>query len=136
LHRFAAGGAYLGGFGDVGIGAGEFMTPHTVIVDRDDRLLIADRENDRVQLFDRGGRWLAEWRGLGRPMDICQREDGVILVTDQAPSVTVFAPDGRRIDRGRPSPNGVHGIAVSADGAIYLAEIAPTSVTKLKPVAR
>ena len=135
VHRFAADGAYLGGFGDVGTGAGEFMTPHTVIVDRDDRLLIADRENDRVQVFDRGGRWLAEWRGLCRPMDICQRGDGVILVTDQVPSVTAFAPDGRRIDRGRPSPNGAHGIAVSPDGAIYLAEIAPTSVTKLIPVA-
>jgi len=67
-------------------------------------------------------------------MDICQRADGVILVTDQVPSVTAFAPDGRRIDRGRPSPNGAHGIAASRDGAIYLAEIAPTSVTKLKPV--
>jgi DNA-binding beta-propeller fold protein YncE len=134
LHRFSAEGVYLGGFGELGAGPGEFITPHSVIVDRDDRLLIADRENDRIQVFDRVGRWLAEWRGLCRPMDICQRADGAILVTDQVPSVTAFAPDGRRIDRGRPSPNGAHGIAISPDGAIYLAEINPTSVTKLMPV--
>ena len=134
VHRFAADGAYLGGFGELGSGRGEFMTPHAILVDRDDRLLVADRENDRIQVFARDGAWLGEWRGLCRPMDICQRADGVILVTDQVPSVTAFAPDGRRIDRGRPSPNGAHGIAASPDGAIYLAEIAPTSVTKLTPV--
>ncbi len=111
------------------------MTPHTILVDRDDRLLVADRENDRVQVFARDSAWLGEWRGLCRPMDLCQRADGVILVTDQVPSVTAFAPDGRRIDRGRPSPNGAHGIAVGPEGAVYLAEIAPSSVTKLTPVA-
>jgi peptidylglycine monooxygenase len=134
VHRFAPDGGYLGGFGDIGSGAGEFMTPHSVIVDRDDRLLVADRENDRVQIFARDGRWLGEWRGLCRPLDLCQRADGVILVTDQVPSVTAFAPDGGRIDRGRPSPNGAHGIAESVDGSIYLAEISPTSVTRLAPV--
>lgn len=133
VHRFAADGGYLGGFGEIGAGPGEFMTPHSIIVDRDSRLLVADRENDRVQLFARDGRWLGEWRGLCRPMDLCQRADGVILVTDQVPSVTAFAPDGRRLDRGRPSPNGAHGIAESSDGSIYLAEIAPTSVTRLTP---
>ncbi len=136
VHRFAADGRYLCGFGELGAGPGQFMTPHTILVDRDGRLLIADRENDRVQVFARDGGWLSEWRELCRPMDICQRADGVLLVTDQVPSVTAFAPDGRRIDRGRPSPNGAHGIAVGPDGAIYLAEIAPTSVTKLTPVAR
>jgi peptidylglycine monooxygenase len=136
VHRFAADGQYLGGFGELGAGPGEFITPHTILVDRDDRLLVADRENDRVQVFARDGAWLGEWRGLCRPMDICQRADGVILVTDQVPSVTAYSQDGRRIDRGRPSPNGAHGIAVSPDGAIYLAEIAPTSVTKLTPAAR
>ncbi len=134
VHSFAADGAYLGGFGEVGSRPGEFMTPHSLIVDQEARLLVADRENDRVQVFARDGHWLQEWRGLCRPMDLCQRPDGVILVTDQVPSVTAFAPDGRRVDRGRPSPNGAHGIALAPDGAIYLAEIAPTSVTKLIPI--
>ncbi len=134
VHRFAPDGAYIGGFGELGAAPGEFITPHGVIVDRDDRLLVADRENDRVQVFSRAGCWLGEWRGLCRPMDLCQRADGVILVTDQVPSVSAFAPDGRRIDRSRPSPNGAHGLAESPDGAIYLAEIAPTSVTKLLPL--
>ena len=133
IHRFSPEGEWRASFGAVGHGPSEFMTPHSLIVDRQGRLLVCDRENDRVQLFDRDGRWLAEWRGLCRPMDLCERDDGVILVTDQVPSVNAFAPDGERIGRGRPSLNGAHGIALGRAGEIYLAEINPSSVTKLTP---
>ena len=94
IHRFSPEGEWRASFGEVGQGPGEFMTPHSIIVDRENRLVVCDRENDRVQLFDRDGRWLAEWRGLCRPMDLCERDDGVILVTDQVPSVNAFAPNG------------------------------------------
>jgi sugar lactone lactonase YvrE len=133
IHRFSPEGEWRASFGKLGQGPGEFMTPHSIIVDRQGRLLVCDRENDRVQLFDRDGRWLAEWRGLCRPMDLCERDDGVILVTDQVPSVNAFAPDGERIGRGRPSLNGPHGIALGRAGEIYLAEIDPSFVTKLTP---
>ena len=118
---------------EIGAGPRQFMTPHSVIVDLERRLLVCDRENDRVQVFTRDGLWLADWKSLCRPMDLCQREDGVVLVTDQVPSVTAFAPDGARIDRARPSLNGAHGIALGRTGEIYLAEIEPSSVTKLIP---
>jgi hypothetical protein len=107
------------------------MTPHSLIVDRENRPVVCDRENDRGQLFVRDGRWPPEWRGLCRPMDLCERDDGVILVTDQVPSVNALAPNGARIGRGRPSLNGAHGIALGRAGEIYLAEIDPSVVTKL-----
>ena len=83
VHRFSPEGRWIASFGEVGHGPGQFMTPHSVIVDRADRVLICDRENDRVQAFDREGRWLMDWRGLCRPMDLLERDDGVILVSDQ-----------------------------------------------------
>ncbi len=67
-------------------------------------------------------------------MDLLERDDGVILVSDQVPSLTAFAPDGERLGRARPSLNGSHGVALAPDGEIYLAEIDPSSVTKLNPV--
>jgi sugar lactone lactonase YvrE len=133
IHEFSAEGAFRSSFGEIGDGPRQFMTPHSVIVDRLERLLVCDRENDRVQVFERGGEWLADWRGLCRPMDLCERDDGTILVTDQVPSITAFAPDGARIDRGRPSLNGAHGIALGKAGEIYLAELDPSIVTKLTP---
>jgi DNA repair protein MmcB-like len=70
----------------------EFMTPHSIIVDRQGPLVVCDRENDCLHLFDRDGRWLTEWRGLCRPMDLCERDDGAILVTELK---LVSRPTGR-----------------------------------------
>ena len=57
VHRFSPEGRWIASFGEVGHGPGQFMTPHSVIVDRPDRMLVCDRENDRVQVFDRAGGW-------------------------------------------------------------------------------
>jgi peptidylglycine monooxygenase len=131
IHRFAADGRLRGGWGEVGHGPGQFMTPHAVWVDRDNRVLVVDRENDRVQVFTREGQWLADWRGLCRPMDIFETPAGHFLVTDQVPSLTAFAADGTRIGRCRPSLNGAHGIFGDSAGNIYLAEIQPNCITKM-----
>jgi NHL repeat len=48
IHRFSTNGQHLASFGAVGSRAGEFMTPHSLVVDRSGRLLVCDRENDRV----------------------------------------------------------------------------------------
>lgn len=132
VHRFAPDGTHLGSWGEVGHGPGQFMTPHAVWVDRQNRVLVLDRENDRVQVFSRDGDWLAEWRGLCRPMDIFEDADGVLLVTDQVPSLTAFAPDGTRLGRCRPSLNGAHGIFGDAAGNLYLTEISPNCITRMR----
>ena len=132
VHRFTPEGEYLGGWGEVGTGQGQFMTPHAVWVDGQNRVLVADRENDRVQLFTRDGTFIEEWYGLCRPMDIFVDAAGVIYVTDQVPSLTAFASDGRRLGRCRPSLNGAHGIFGDANGNLFLAEINPNYVTRMR----
>ena len=132
VHRFTPDGEYLGGWGEVGTGQGQFMTPHAVWVDGQNRVLVADRENDRVQLFTRDGTFIEEWYGLCRPMDIFVDAVGVIYVTDQVPSLTAFASDGRRLGRCRPSLNGAHGIFGDANGNLFLAEINPNYVTRMR----
>jgi len=135
VHAFDPDGALRLSFGAVGNAAGEFMTPHALLIDRQDRVVVVDRENNRVQRFDREGRFLDELRGLCRPMDAFERDDGVLLVTDIVPSVNAFAGDGARVGRGRPSRQGAHGIAGDRDGKLYLAEIEPNSISCLRPLS-
>jgi peptidylglycine monooxygenase len=132
VHRFAADGRLLGSWGSVGHGPGQFMCPHALWVDAKDRVLVVDRENDRVQVFERTGAWLDEWRGLCRPMDIFVDARGVAYVTDLVPSLSAIGPDGRLLGRCRPSLNGAHGIFGDATGNLYLAEIQPSCVTRMR----
>jgi peptidylglycine monooxygenase len=134
VHAFDPDGALRASFGAVGRRPGEFMTPHALIVDRQNRVAVVDRENNRVQIFDRDGGWLGEMTGLCRPMDLLERDDGILLVTDIVPSVSGFANDGKLVGRGRPSLNGAHGIAGDHAGAVYLAEIEPNTISRLTPV--
>jgi hypothetical protein len=131
IHRFSTAGEHIGSFGEVGHEAGEFMTPHSLATDRCGRVLVCDRENNRVQVFDRQGRLLQIWGGLSHPMDIFEQDDGTFLVADRLPSLTRFAPNGERLGRCRPSLNGAHGVAGDRLGNIYLAETEPTSITRL-----
>jgi len=133
VHVFAPDRTHRLSFGKVGRGPGELMTSHALIIDRKERIVVADREGDRLQLFSMSGDWLGERGGLSRPMDIFERADGALIVPDMVPSVSAFAPDGTLLGRGRPSLNGAHGITGDAAGTLYLAEIEPNSITRLTP---
>jgi peptidylglycine monooxygenase len=132
VHRFAADGRHGLSWGRVGRGPGEFMTPHAVWVDRDGRVLVVDRENGRVQVFDADGGLLAVWEGFHNPMDVWLDAEGLAYVTDQIPSLHLMASDGRRLGRCRPALNGAHGLFGDRAGNLYLAEIQPSRITRLR----
>jgi DNA-binding beta-propeller fold protein YncE len=133
VHRFAADGRLLHSWGRRGRRPGEFSTPHAVAVDRRGRVLVADRENDRVQVFDADGNVLAVWDDVYRPMKIWidERRD-LVFVSDQVPRITMFTPDGELVGRCRGAINGAHGLAGDAEGNLYLAELPPQEVSKLE----
>ncbi|MBR0643773.1 NHL repeat-containing protein [Plastoroseomonas hellenica] len=134
IHRFSADGTPMGGWGTPGEGPGEFSTPHSVWVMEDGRLAVADRENNRVQVFAPDGTWLADWRNLHKPMSVHGAPDGGLYVTDQVPSLSLLGADGALLGRGRPVLNGAHGMWRAPDGCIYLSEQNPPRITRLVPV--
>ncbi len=125
VHCFTADGTFRFSWGRPGDGPGEFTTPHAVWVDPAERVLVADRENNRVQLFDLEGRFLEAWPDFFHPMDIYADSDGNVFVTDQIPRLSMLSPDGALIGRCRPVRFGAHGVGGDADGNLYLAEAAP-----------
>jgi peptidylglycine monooxygenase len=131
IHRFSAEGRHLGSWGAAGAGRGQFTTPHGIWVDARERVLVADRENNRVQLFSPEGDPCGEWGDLYHPMDIYADGAGTVYVTDQIPRITMYAPDGRVLARGRPVATGAHGVWGDSRGNLYLAEVGIHQVTKL-----
>ena len=63
--HFDPDGGFLGTWGGRGSGPGEFDTPHSIAVLGDGRVLVSDRHNHRIQIFDGDGRYLDEWHHLG-----------------------------------------------------------------------
>jgi len=130
VHRFAADGTYRCSWGGNGTGPGQFSTPHGIWVTADGRVLVGDRENNRVQIFTGDGAYIGEWGDLYHPMDIYGAADGMIYVTDQAPRIVAFSPAGEIVGRCSASKIYSHGIWGDAAGNLFLCEHTGT-VTKL-----
>jgi len=132
VHRFAANGRLLATWGGPGHGPGAFTTPHAIAVDRRGRVLVADRENNRVQVFDRAGTFLVEWGDFYHPMQIWIDDRDLVFVTDQIPRISLLTLDGTLVGRCRGAINGAHGLSGDAHGNLFLSELPPQEVTKLE----
>jgi len=131
VHRFTADGDLLATWGTVGPGPSEFSTPHATWA-LADRVYAADRENNRVQVFDRDGGHLMDLGGLYHPMAVYVDGDGFVYVSDQTPRILKYAPDGQIVGRCRGAINGAHGLYGDKTGNLYLAELPPAGLTKLE----
>jgi hypothetical protein len=134
IHRFAADSRHELRWGEWGTGPGQFINPHAIWAMQDGRIAVADRENGRLQVFDRDGHLDAVWPGFHRPADIWGDDAGILYVVDGVPSLTALAPDGTLIGRCRPVLNGAHGLWGDSDGRLYLAESSPSRITRLVPL--
>ncbi|BCB90985.1 peptidyl-alpha-hydroxyglycine alpha-amidating lyase family protein [Phytohabitans suffuscus] len=142
VHRFAPDGRLLRSWGEVGTGPGQFHLPHGIAVTPEGLVLVADRENDRIQVFDGDGGHLDSWTGVRRPCDLAVAAGGTVYVAelwrpagtrsfvegpaeqDRPGRVSVLDGGGAVLDRwtdaGFIAP---HGIAVDSRGAVYVAEV-------------
>lgn len=136
IHHFDSSGNLIKSWGRPGKGPGEFSTPHALCIDGQGRILVTDRENNRVQIFDQDGRYLGQIEDLYHPMDIALDKQGFIYVTDQTPRLSLFTPEGELVGRCRTLGTYAHGLDVDAEGNIFLAEMLPSNLTKLKLVSK
>lgn len=116
--------------------------------DRGRRVFVADRENDKIQIFDLNGKYLDEWTHVQRPTDIFMDKDGLIYVAslwwqvgqksltkgpirhDMPGHITVLDQDGnillRWMSSDRTSPGNFvapHCLCVDSRGDLYVGEV-------------
>lgn len=135
LHGFNADGSHQFTIGKRGSEPGEFSTPHAIVISNKGELFVGDRENSRIQVFDTQGNWLRQFSNMYKPMAIALLGDDQLLVSDQTPALSLFSTAGELLGRCRTYGVYGHGVAVDQHGAIYIAEMAPDSITKLSPIS-
>ena len=142
-EKFAPDGTYLGqwgyvsarsGFAAPNTGDGQFTSPYGIAYDRvHDQVWVADTDNNRVQVFNSAGAWIAKFGGLTAGSGAGQFSRPVGMAADTAGNVYVADAGNDRIQR-RDGSTGAwttvdtHGAtlnsprAVAADGdAVYVA---------------
>ena len=126
VHRFNADGSLQMSWGAPGKTApGEFHVPHGVWVHTDGRVFVADRENNRIQIFSPDGEFLTQWTGLARPCDIYIDADEVVYVPELDGLISLLTIDGQVLARwtsptGTGQIDGGHAVWVDSHGDIYI----------------
>ena len=96
--KFDRDGKFLLAWGTKGKANGQFDVVHAVATDKNDRVYVADRSNDRIQVFDAVGKHLATWPNLNFPNHIVVTENQEVWVADNQPVRLVkFDTNGNRL---------------------------------------
>jgi DNA-binding beta-propeller fold protein YncE len=122
VHKFTKDGRLLHSWGAPGkTEPGEFHVPHGVWVHTDGRVFVADRENDRIQIFTPDGEFLTQWTGFARPCDFYIDENEVVFVPELDGFLSILSIDGTVISRW-PGPFGAtaHAVWMDSHGDLYI----------------
>lgn len=122
IHHFNSNAELIKSWGKPGSGDGEFLTPHSILIDDHNQVLVADRDNNRVQFFNLNGEYIREIGNFFHPMKIFKDNDGFVYITDQVPSLSLFNPNGDFIGKFKNLGSHGHGVTVDNFGNIYVAE--------------
>ena len=92
LVLYSRDGEFLRSYGQYGRNPGEFMGPHGLAYDSQGRLFVADRSNNRIQIFDKDMNVVDEWHQFGRPSNLVILADDTLIVADSESNLTVEGP--------------------------------------------
>jgi DNA-binding beta-propeller fold protein YncE len=137
IMKFSKDGKFLMTWGKKGTAPGDFDELHDITMDAAGRLYVADRGNNRIQIFDQNGKFIDQWTQFGRPSAIYIDKKGTIYVATNTEkrvpewkkgiwignikdgSVTGFIPD----------PD-AENLVVDDNGTIYSSDVASKMVRK------
>jgi len=132
VARFTRQGKFVQWWGGKGTGPGQFDVPHSIAVDSRGRIYVADRSNNRIQIFDPAGRFLTQWTNFGTPWGLFIKGDRIYVVDGTANNCLLIASikDGKVLEKIE-GLNNATAVTVDSKGAIYVGEVNGTNVKKL-----
>jgi DNA-binding beta-propeller fold protein YncE len=151
IVKFTKQGKFIMTWGKKGSAPGDLNIPHALAFDSKGRLFVADRGNNRIQIFDQNGKFLDQWQQFSRPSGIFIDRNDVLYVADSESgsvakdhgawkrgirigsakdgSVSAFIPDPNMVPNFT-GTSAAEGVAADAKGVIYGAEVGPKDLKK------
>jgi DNA-binding beta-propeller fold protein YncE len=135
--EYSAAGERIRAWGKPGTGPGEFHLPHAIAIDENDIIYVGDRENGRIQRFDRQGKYLGEWDGLGRTYSLFLASKTLWLGAARLDEPTGSPGWLLRLDREtgevveKMDSAGTHSITLGADGTL-LTGVRPNGLLRFR----
>ena len=127
--KFDREGELLRSWGEQGTGPSQFDTPHSVVIDTEGMVYVADRQNRRIQIFDRDGNYVKEWAYKGLPCGLYIHSDGTMyMVSGFAGEILELDENGRAVGangqpgRGLGEFGEAHYMTLTPNGDIWVAD--------------
>lgn len=153
VAKFSSSGKFIKSWGKYGNKPGEFIIPHGIAIDNKNIIYVADRQNNRIQLFDTSGRFLKELKNNEEVEQVPSVAIGLnnsLFAIDydprKKPDSTVNGSTFFEFDKSQHIISHIgasgsydrtscwfHDIAVDKNGNIYVGDIIGLRVLKFKP---
>ena len=123
IQKLTTGGEFLHKFGEEGSGQGQFKYPWGVVADSKNRVIVSDRDNNRVQVISQNGDCLlilpTSNNPFKAPWGLSLDPQGNIHVSSNI--VNVFTPEGTYV-RSYGDVKTPSGVAVDEEGYSFVSE--------------
>ena len=157
ISMFEPDGTFIKSFGEFGYEDGQFRSPHSLAMDSQGRLFVADRGNSRIQIFTQDGEHLDTWYQFSRISGLFIDPNTDMLYAIDSESDDNYNPGwskGLRVGNARTGevlyfvpahessrPSGMggvgsmgEGVTVDRNGVVYAGEVGPIQgMTKFIP---
>ena len=126
--KFDRTGRLVTSWGGKGKAPGQFEVAHGIAIDGQGLLWVADRENQRIQVFDQNGTFIREMKYAGLPCSVEIGREHVYMVNGFAGQVVQMDLNGKVLAAmGRPGKGPgefgeAHFIAMSPKGELFVAD--------------
>jgi peptidylamidoglycolate lyase len=140
VAKFDKNGKFLMMWGTRGTGNGQLQTPHSITIDKNRRVYVADRANNRIQVFDENGKYLDQFPNIQQPYHIRVSDDGFLWVfSGPLDKFLKYDLNGHLLyawGTHGTTPGlfwAVHEYSADTDGNLYTAEVFGGRAQKFKP---
>jgi sugar lactone lactonase YvrE len=134
--KFDKTGRFIKSWGGKGTGPGQFEVAHGIAIDAQGLLWVADRENQRIQIFDADGTFVREHKYAGLPCSLDIGKQYIYMVNGFAGQILQLDLSGKVLAATGKAGTGpgefgeAHFIAVSPKGDLYVADSVNSALLK------